>query len=188
MRIVLLGPPGSGKGTQAALLHERLGLAHISTGVLLRDAVDRGTDLGLKAKGFMDAGELVPDDLVLDLLEARLGDPDVEPGFILDGYPRNPAQAEALDRVLQRIGQPVEIAVSITVDEGEIVKRLSRRAVEEGRSDDTEDVIRNRMRVYAEQTAPVARHYADRGQLREVDGMGDVEEIHTRLLAVLREG
>jgi adenylate kinase len=156
--------------------------------VLLRDAVDRGTELGLKAKGFMDAGELVPDDLVLDLLEARLGEPDVEPGFILDGYPRNSAQAEALDRVLERIGQPVQIAVSITVDESEIVRRLSRRAVEEGRSDDSEDVIRNRMRVYAEQTAPVAQHYAERGQLREVDGMGDVEEIHQRLLAVLRAG
>ena len=135
----------------------------------------------------MDAGELVPDDLVLDLLEARLGEADVQPGFILDGYPRNPAQAEALDQVLNRIGQPVEIAVAITVDEAEIVQRLSRRAVEEGRSDDTEEVIRNRMRVYAEQTAPVARHYGERGQLREVDGMGDVEKIHQRLLAVLRE-
>jgi adenylate kinase len=186
MRIVLLGPPGSGKGTQAALLRDRLGLAHISTGVLLRDAVERGTELGLKAGGYMDAGELVPDALVLDLLEERLGQDDVDQGFILDGYPRNLAQAEALDGVLGRIGQPVEIAIAVTVDEGEIVGRLSKRAIEEGRSDDTEEVIRNRMRVYAEQTAPVARHYAERGQLHKVDGMGAIDEVNQRILAALK--
>jgi len=185
MRIVLLGPPGSGKGTQAALLRDRLGIAHISTGVLLREAVEQRTELGLKAKSYMDAGDLVPDDLMLGLIEERLGQPDVEKGFILDGYPRNLAQAEALDTVLERIGQPVDIAVSVTVDEAEIVDRLSRRAVEEGRSDDTEEVIRNRLRVYTEKTAPVAGHYAERGQLREVDGMGTVEEVHQRMLETL---
>src|SRR6056297_320665 len=162
MRIVLLGPPGSGKGTQAALLRDRLAIAHISTGVLLREAVDQKTELGLEAKSYMDAGNLVPDDLMLGLIEERLGQPDVANGFILDGYPRNLAQAEALDQVLERIGQPVDLAISVTVDEGEIVQRLSRRALEEGRSDDTEEVIRNRMRVYAGQTAPVAGHYAER--------------------------
>ncbi|MEX2499894.1 MAG: adenylate kinase [Wenzhouxiangellaceae bacterium] len=187
MRIVLLGPPGSGKGTQAALLRDRLGVAHISTGVLLREAVEQRTELGLEAKSYMDAGNLVPDDLVLGLIEERLGQSDVSNGFILDGYPRNLAQAEALDTVLERIGQPVDIAVSVTVNEAEIVDRLSKRAVEEGRSDDTEDVIRNRLRVYAEQTAPVAGHYAQRGQLREVDGMGTVEEVHQRMLETLRD-
>lgn len=187
MRIVLLGPPGSGKGTQAALLRDQLGLAHISTGVLLREAVDQQTALGKKAKSFMDAGDLVPDDLVLGLIEERLGQPDVARGFILDGYPRNLAQAEALDSVLERIGQPVDVAVSVTVNESEIVERLSRRAVEEGRSDDTEEVIRNRLRVYAEQTAPVAGHYAERGQLREVDGMGSVEEVNKRMRDTLEE-
>jgi len=186
MRIVLLGPPGCGKGTQAALLRERLDLVHISTGVLLREAVSQGTELGTQAKAYMDAGELVPDDLVLGLLEARLGRDDVANGFILDGYPRNSAQAAALDAVLQRIGQPVDVAISMTVDEREIVDRLSKRAREEGRSDDTEEVIRNRMRVYAEQTAPVARHYAERGQLREVDGMGSIEAVNRRLLDVLQ--
>ncbi|MFO7763786.1 MAG: adenylate kinase [Wenzhouxiangellaceae bacterium] len=185
MRIVLLGPPGSGKGTQAALLRDRLGLAHISTGVLLREAVDQRTELGLEAKRYMDAGELVPDDLMLGLIEERLGRPDVSNGFILDGYPRNLAQAEALDQVLERIGQPVDLAISVTVNEGEIVDRLSKRAIEEGRSDDTEDVIRNRLRVYAEQTAPVAGHYAERGQLREVDGMGSVEEVNRRMLETI---
>jgi len=186
MRIVLLGPPGCGKGTQAALLRERLDLVHISTGVLLREAVSQGTELGTQAKAYMDAGELVPDDLVLGLLEARLGRDDVANGFILDGYPRNSAQAAALDAVLQRIGQPVDVAISMTVDEREIVDRLSKRAREEGRSDDTEEVIRNRMHVYAEQTAPVARHYAERGQLREVDGMGSIEAVNRRLLDVLQ--
>ena len=188
MRIVLLGPPGSGKGTQAALLRDQLGVAHISTGVLLRNAVDQQTDLGKKAKSFMDAGDLVPDDLMLGLIEARLGNPDVERGFILDGYPRNLEQAEALDSVLERLGQPVDIAVSVTINDAEIVDRLSKRALEEGRSDDTEDVIRNRLQVYAEKTAPVAGHYARRGQLREVDGMGSVEEVNRRIRDTVRNG
>jgi len=187
MRIVILGPPGSGKGTQAALLRDQLGVAHISTGVLLREAVEQQTGLGKKAKSFMDAGDLVPDDLVLGLIEERLGQPDVARGFILDGYPRNLAQAEALDSVLERIGQPVDIAVSVTVNESEIVDRLSKRATEEGRSDDTEEVIRNRLRVYAEQTAPVAGHYQKRGQLREVNGMGSVDEVNKRMRATLTD-
>jgi len=185
MRIVILGPPGSGKGTQAALLRERLGVAHISTGELLRNAVSCQTELGRKAKSYMDAGELVPDELVLGMLEERLGEPDTDNGFILDGYPRNQAQAEALDRVLERIGQPVDLAVAVTVDEDEIVDRLKKRAADEGRSDDTEDVIRNRMRVYAEKTAPVARHYDQRNQLREVNGMGTIDAVNERLVEAI---
>lgn len=185
MRIVLLGPPGCGKGTQAAMLQERLSLAHISTGELLRDAVRRQTELGLKAQAFMDAGELVPDALVLGLLEARLAEPDVSNGFILDGYPRNAAQAEALDALLARIGQPIDSAAALIVNENEVVERLSKRAQEEGRSDDSKDVIRNRMRVYAEQTAPVAAHFAAAGHLHEIDGMGSVEQVNQRLLDAL---
>jgi adenylate kinase len=188
MRIVLLGPPGSGKGTQAALLRTRLDLAHISTGALLRDAVEQQTELGQQAQRYMDAGNLVPDDLMLGLIEERLGQPDVGNGFILDGYPRNLAQAEALDTVLDRIGQAVQVAISVTVNEQEIVDRLSKRAIEEGRSDDTEEVIRNRLRVYAEQTAPVAGHYAARGQLREIDGMGAIDDVQQRLLDALQAG
>ena len=185
MRIVLLGPPGSGKGTQAALLKERLGVPHISTGELLRNAVTEGTALGSKAKAYMDRGELVPDELMLGLIEERLGADDVAPGFILDGYPRNLAQAEALDGVLERIGQPVEKALELFVDEEQIVDRLARRATEEGRSDDSETVVRNRLAVYREQTAPVSDYYGRRGLLVRVNGVGGIEEINQRLVAAL---
>ncbi len=185
MRIVLLGAPGSGKGTQAGLLVERLGIPHISTGVLLRTAVAEGTELGKKAKAIMDRGELVPDDVMLDLIEERLGQEDVAGGFILDGYPRNLAQAEALDTLLDRIGQPVDEAIQIDVDTDEVVQRIALRAKEEGRSDDTEEVVRNRMRVYEEQTAPVADHYAQAGLLTRVLGQGTIEEVLDRILGVL---
>lgn len=187
MRIVLLGPPGSGKGTQAALLTDRLGIPHISTGVLLRTAVDQGTELGRRAQRYMDAGDLVPDELMLGLIEERLGADDVGGGFILDGYPRNLAQAEALDGVLERISQPVDIALDIEVDAEAIVERLANRARQEGRSDDTEEVVRNRLRVYQEHTAPVAGYYADRGKLRTVDGMASIEDVNARLVAALED-
>jgi adenylate kinase len=185
MRIVLLGPPGSGKGTQAALLKERLGVPHISTGDLLRAAVAAGTPLGLKAKAAMDAGELVSDELVLGLIEERLGADDVKTGYILDGYPRNLAQARALDELLGRLELPVQKALSLNVDEDAIVQRLAKRAEEEGRSDDTEAVVRNRLQVYREQTAPVAGHYRGAGLLEEVDGIGSIEDINQRLVEAL---
>ncbi len=185
MRIVLLGPPGSGKGTQAARLVEKLGIPHISTGALLREAAAQGTELGLKAKEISDKGELVPDDVVLDMLEERLHQPDVKAGFILDGYPRNLAQAESLEKVLERIGQPVDEAILIDIDAEQIVQRIAKRAREEGRADDTEETVRNRLRVYAEQTAPVADFYAQRGLLTRVMGDGPIEEILQRILSVL---
>ncbi|WP_376695691.1 adenylate kinase [Wenzhouxiangella sp. EGI_FJ10305] len=185
MRIVLLGPPGSGKGTQAALLKDRLGVVHISTGELLRSAVAEGTELGKKAKAAMDAGELVSDELMLGLIEEKLGQPEVEPGFILDGYPRNQAQAEALDQLLERLGQPLDRALELVVDEEQIVERLAKRAEEEGRSDDTEAVVRNRLAVYREQTAPISEHYATRGLLVRVDGIGEIETVNQRLAAAL---
>jgi adenylate kinase len=185
MRIVLLGPPGSGKGTQAALLKERLGVPHISTGDLLRAAVAAGTPLGLKAKAAMDAGELVSDELVLGLIEERLGADDVKAGYILDGYPRNLAQARALDELLGRLELPVQKALSLSVDEDAIVQRLAKRAEEEGRSDDNEAVVRNRLQVYHEQTAPVAGHYRDAGLLEDIDGIGTVDEINQRLTDAL---
>lgn len=185
MRIVLLGPPGSGKGTQAALLRERLGVPHISTGELLRAAVADGSELGRQAKAAMDAGELVSDELMLGLIEEKLGQEEVKPGFILDGYPRNLAQARALDALLDRLGQPIDRALELVVDEEQIVQRLALRASEEGRSDDNEAVVRNRLAVYREQTAPVSNHYAGKGLLVRVDGIGEIEDINQRLASAL---
>jgi adenylate kinase len=185
MRIVILGAPGSGKGTQAKLLVEQLGVPHISTGVLLRNAAKRGTDLGLKAKSIIDQGELVPDDIMSDMIEERLGRDDVANGFILDGYPRNLAQAASLDAMLERLGRPAQEVIHIDVDPEQIIKRIAKRAKEEGRSDDTEKTVRNRMRVYAEQTAPVADYYAERSLLTRVLGDGRKEEILQRILSVL---
>jgi adenylate kinase len=185
MRLVLLGPPGSGKGTQATLLRERLNIAHISTGDLLRAAVAAGTPLGKIAKATMDAGELVSDELVLELLEERLNAPDVANGYILDGYPRNLAQAKALDELLDRLQQRIDRALALRVDEDQIVERLAERASQQGRTDDSEEVVRHRMRVYEEQTAPVANHYANKGLLTEIDGMGSIETINQRLVDAL---
>ena len=186
MRIVLLGAPGSGKGTQAALLVEDLGLPHISTGELLRSAVKAGTELGVKAKVVMDRGELVSDDIMLGLIEERLSQPDAQAGFILDGYPRNLAQARALDELLDRIGQPVDEALQIDVDVEQVIARIARRAAEEGRSDDTEEVARNRMSVYADQTAPVVDYYAQKGLLSRILGEGSIEEVFQRIKGVLQ--
>jgi len=188
MRIVLLGPPGSGKGTQAALLVEQLGIPHISTGALLRDAAERGTQLGLQAKALSDRGELVPDDVISDMLEERLSLEDVANGFILDGYPRNLTQAASLDILLERLDQPVDEAILIDIDAEQIIKRIAKRAREEGRTDDTEATVRNRLRVYAEQTAPVADYYAERGLLTRVLGDGSVDEIFQRVLSILNLG
>jgi len=185
MRIVLLGPPGSGKGTQAALLVEQLGITHISTGALLRDAAERGTELGLQAKTISDKGELVPDSVISDMLEERLHHDDVANGYILDGYPRNLAQAKSLDIMLERLHQPVEEAILIELDPELIVQRIAKRAQQEGRADDTEETVRNRLLVYANQTAPVAEYYAKRGLLTRVLGEGDKDEIFQRILSIL---
>ena len=186
MRIVLLGAPGSGKGTQAALLVEHLELPHISTGELLRAAVKEGSELGQQAKAVMDRGELVSDAIMLGLIEERLGQDDARKGFILDGYPRNLAQAAALGDLLERLGQPIDEAVQIDIDEEQVVARIARRAAEEDRSDDNEATVRKRMAVYAEQTAPVVDYYEERGVLSRVLGDGTIDEVLHRILGVLR--
>lgn len=188
MRIVLLGPPGSGKGTQAKLLVEQLGVPHISTGALLRNAAQRGTELGLKAKALTDKGELVPDDVISDMIGERLRRADVAKGFILDGYPRNLAQAESLDVLLEHLDQPVDEAILIDIKAELIIKRIAKRAQEEGRADDTEETVRNRLQVYTEQTEPVAEYYAQRGLLTKVLGEGSVDDIFQRILSILNLG
>ena len=185
MRLVLLGAPGSGKGTQAAMLKAELRVPHISTGDLLRAAVKAGTPLGLKAKAVMEAGRLVSDEIVLGMLEERITEADAKNGFILDGYPRNVAQCEALETLLERIGQPLDIAVKLKVPSELIVDRIAGRAAAEGRKDDTPETVRERLRVYTEQTAPVADHFDKLGRLRIVDGVGEVEVVFKRILAAL---
>ena len=185
MRLVLLGAPGSGKGTQATSLKTALGVPHVSTGDLLRGAVKAGTPLGIKAKAVMESGQLVSDDIVLGMLAERLAQPDASAGFILDGYPRNLAQCDALESLLERIGQPLDVAVKLVVPSELIVERIAGRAAAEGRKDDTPETVRERLRVYAEQTEPVARHFADLGRLVVVDGVGELDSVFQRIIAAL---
>lgn len=209
MNIVLLGAPGAGKGTQAANLIEAYGLAHISTGDILRAAVANATPLGLEAKRYMDAGELVPDSVVIGLVKDRLQQPDTEKGFILDGFPRTTAQAEALDAELSSLGKEIDSAVAITVDPEVIVGRLTSRRTcracgritnaAEGdtcatcggelyqRDDDNEATVRNRLSVYATSTAPLIDYYSGRGLLRDIDGDRPVAEVWADVRAVLED-
>ncbi len=186
MRLVLLGPPGSGKGTQAVRLKEFLKVPHISTGDLLRAEVAAGTPLGLQAKEVMARGELVSDEILLGMLEARLAQPDAATGFILDGYPRNLAQADALAALLARIGQPVDAAVQLEVPTELLVERIAGRAKAEGRADDNPESVRKRLQIYADSTAPVIGYYKERGLLTVVDGVGELDEVTERLKKALK--
>jgi adenylate kinase len=185
MRLVLLGAPGSGKGTQAARLKEHLQVPHISTGDLLRAEVAAGSKLGLAAKEVMARGELVSDAILLGMLEDRVSRPDTANGFILDGYPRNLAQADALDTLLTRIGQPMDYAVQLEVPTELLVERIAGRAAAEGRADDNPESVRKRLEVYNSQTAPVIEFYRQHGQLTVVDGVGALDEVFTRLVSAL---
>jgi len=181
-----LGPPGSGKGTQATRLKEQLAIAHISTGDLLRAEVAAGTELGRQAKAVMDAGNLVSDDILLGMLESRLGQADVANGFILDGYPRNVAQANALDTLLAKIGQPLDAVVQLDVPTELLVERIAGRAAEQGRADDNPESVRQRLQVYNDQTAPVVDFYAGRGTLARVDGVGELDDVEARIRAAIQ--
>lgn len=186
MRIVLLGAPGSGKGTQAKLIIEKLNIPHISTGDLLRGAIAAKTPLGLAAKEVMDKGDLVSDEIVLGMLKERLSEEDAEKGFILDGFPRNVKQAEMLETLLQDLEITLDHALLIEVDPDEVVARIAKRAEIEGRTDDTEEVVRNRLNVYKEQTAPVADYYKAQNIVTEILGKGSIEDVQQRIQAVLR--
>lgn len=210
MRLVIMGTPGAGKGTQAKLLAARVGACHISTGDMLRDAIRRGTRLGREAQRYMEQGLLVPDDVVIGIVEERLGAPDCQSGFLLDGFPRTLAQARALDELLARRGEPLTSVMLIGVPRDEAVRRLAGRRVCEKcgtmfhvvfeppgradqcdrcggrlaqRDDDREDTIRHRMDVYARETAPVIEHYRGPGLLREIDGTGSREDVSRRVAA-----
>ncbi|MCX6422136.1 MAG: adenylate kinase [Actinobacteria bacterium] len=186
MRVVFMGPPGAGKGTQAQLVSTALGVPHISTGDLFRANVGGGTALGIEAKRYMDAGEYVPDSVTNEMVRDRIANADCAAGFLLDGYPRTVEQVAELDAMLAESGQQIDRVVELTVVTDEVVGRLLLRAQTSGRSDDTEDVIRRRLEVYVEQTAPLTAVYRDRGLLVQVDGMGEISEVSTRVLAALR--
>ncbi len=179
MRIVLLGPPGAGKGTQAIKLAEKLGIPQISTGDLFRHNISTGTELGIEAKKYLDAGDLVPATLTNALVDDRLDDDDAAAGFILDGFPRSVEQAEALDEMLKKRGLTLDAVVEFRVPEDELVTRLLGR----GRADDTEDVIRNRMKVYRDETAPLLEYYSE--SLKTVDAVGGLDEVFERAVQSL---
>ena len=212
MRLVIFGPPGAGKGTQAKMLSEKLGVPHIATGDIFREAVKAGTELGKLAKQYMDRGELVPDEVVIGIVEERLRRPDCSKGFILDGFPRTIKQAEALDEMLQRMGVKLDAVVNLEVSEDEVVKRISLRRTcrncgaiyhlitnppkKEGvcdkcggelyqRDDDREETVRSRLRVYRQQTEPLLKFYEQRGLLKNVDGEKPIEEVFKEVLAAL---
>ncbi|VXA98757.1 adenylate kinase [Nocardioides sp. AX2bis] len=176
-----MGPPGAGKGTQAARLADRLGVPAVSTGDIFRRNVSEGTELGREAQRYMDAGDYVPDEVTNSMVRARLAEDDAATGFLLDGYPRTVSQVDELDGMLTDLGHELDAVVVLAVDTEELVARLVKRAETEGRSDDTEDVVRRRQDVYGEQTAPLIDVYRDRGLLVEVDGMGDVDVVTKRL-------
>lgn len=213
MRLILLGAPGVGKGTQANKLTEKYNIPKISTGDMLRDAIKHGTELGLKAKSFMDAGQLVPDEVVIGIVEDRLKGIDCIPGWILDGFPRTIQQAHALDKMLEKINTPIENVLNLDVEEGEVVNRLSgRRSCEacqntyhiffspsknDGvcdncggrliqRNDDKEDTIRERLRVYREKTEPLVTYYSEKGLLKKIDASDDIDAVFDNICASIQ--
>lgn len=185
MRLIIMGPPGAGKGTQAKFVAEHFKIPAISTGDIFRANVTRGTELGLKAKQFMDAGDYVPDEVTNLMVRNRIDEPDAESGFLLDGYPRTLSQVEELDGMIKFTGHELDVVLVLTVDQDEIVQRLLQRAEIEGRADDTEDVIRRRQELYTEQTEPLIEVYRSRGILVELDGMGEVDEVTQRIFDAL---
>ena len=185
MRLIMMGPPGAGKGTQAKFVAEHFGIPAISTGDIFRANVSEGTPLGIEAKRYMDAGDYVPDEVTNLMVRNRIDEKDAEPGFLLDGYPRTLAQVEELDGMIKFTGHSLDAVVVLTVNPDEIVERLLQRAQVEGRADDTEEVIRRRQEIYTEQTEPLIDVYRGRGILIEVDGMGEVAEVTQRIFEAL---
>lgn len=186
-RLLIVGPPGAGKGTQGARLSATYDIPAISTGDIFRENARAGTELGILAKSYMLQGEYVPDTVTNDLVADRLTWADADGGFLLDGYPRTPAQADTLDGILERNGHSLDAIIELVADKEETVSRLLKRAAAQGRADDTEEVIRHRLDVYERQTAPLLRLYAERGLLVQVDGLGTVDEVTERIAAALAE-
>ncbi len=186
MKLLIMGPPGVGKGTQAKRINNELKIAHISTGALLRTEIRASTDVGIIAKKYIDQGKLVPDDFLLDIVRDRLKKTDCDNGYILDGFPRTLDQAIGLEAIMNDISQVLDMVISLTADENELVDRLVKRGVRSGRSDDTSDVIHKRQKIYWEQTAPLLDFYMARGLLKNINGFGEIEEITHRILKIIK--
>ena len=184
-RLLIVGPPGAGKGTQAVRVAEELSIPAISTGDIFRANVSGRTELGVLAKSYMDKGEYVPDSVTNDMVRSRLAEEDAREGFLLDGYPRTLDQVEALDGMLSELGTPLDLVLLLVVEQEEVISRLVARGAEQGRSDDTEETIRRRLEVYAEQTAPLIDVYEQRGLVRRVDGMAPIDEVTSALREAL---
>lgn len=184
-RLLIIGPQGSGKGTQGARIAERLGIPTVSTGDVFRANVKDGTDLGLQVKAIIDAGDLVPDELTSEIVRDRLSQQDAAHGFLLDGYPRNLAQVGHLDTFLDGRGEPLTAVIELSVPRNESIARLSRRAAEQGRADDNEESIAKRLSIYESETAPILDVYRERGIVDEIDGVGSLDEITERITAAL---
>ncbi len=185
MRVILMGPPGAGKGTQAARIAERFGIPAVSTGDIFRDNIKNRTELGQKVEEILASGAYVPDEVTNDIVRDRLAQPDASNGFLLDGYPRTTGQVDALDEMLAVAGHRLDAAVELTVDEDALVERLTNRAGEQGRADDSEEVVRERQALYRDETAPLIDLYHEHGVLLRVDGMGTVNEVTERVVRAL---
>lgn len=192
MNIILLGPPGAGKGTQAKVLVENHGVVQLSTGDMLRAAVASGSELGQQAKAVMDAGKLMPDEIMVEIISARIAEPDCTNGFILDGFPRTTAQADALDKMLEENGLPLDLVIEIAVNDAALIDRINARVAEtpeaERRDDDNAETLKHRLDVYHEQTAPILPYYEARGMLKRVDGMQSIDEVSKQIGAIISAG
>lgn len=185
-RLLIIGPPGAGKGTQAVRIAEKLNIPAISTGDIFRKNIKEETELGKEAKGYIDSGNLVPDSVTNNMVRARLAEQDAANGFLLDGYPRNVAQVQELDSILDDMGVEIGRVLLLVADNDELVQRLLNRAAEQGRSDDNEEVIRHRLKVYEEETAPLVALYTERGIVKEINGLGEIDEVTERILDALK--
>ena len=186
MKLLIMGPPGVGKGTQAKIIKDKLRIAHISTGELLRQEIAKRTEVGIVAKKYIDQGKLVPDNFLFTIVNERLGQPDCRDGYILDGFPRTLNQANGLEKIMGSFDHSLDRAISLYADEDALVERLVKRGENSGRSDDTSNIIRNRQKIYWQQTAPLLDFYEERGLLDNVNGLGEIKEITERILTVIK--